>query len=224
MEIMQRVKFLVFTIVSIIIVFLISQNANAQIWSGLNLVATISGVLCVFLVAKKDIRNYYVGVIAVSTYGLVAYHYGYLYDYLLNIYILIPVQVIGYYYWSNYKHDNSKRIEVAEIKYQGVIYLISVIAIILLSTVFYNVVSIQLKGSPSNLPQILKVFDAVTTVFTLLAQYMMIKRYAQQWVLWIIVNLGSIIMWIYFGDLNLVLMFTVYLIVAIYGYFNWNKK
>ena len=38
--------------------------------------------------------------------------------------------------------------------------------------------------------------DAMSTVFSVIALIMQVARYAEQWLLWIIVNIVSVIMWI----------------------------
>ena len=60
----------------------------------------------------------------------------------------------------------------------------------------------------------------------------MVKQYLEQWYLWIIVNIVSIIMWIIslsqgFGDFATLLMWILYLLNSLYGLYKWkvaNKK
>ena len=65
----------------------------------------------------------------------------------------------------------------------------------------------------------------------------MVKRYAAQWSLWIILNVASITMWTIALALNteiggfaaagapaMILMWTMYLINAVYGYSLWRKS
>lgn len=217
--------FLVYTILVITAVAFANKNMNDQGWIIFQTISTISGILCVFLVAKKDIRNYYIGVIAVVTYGAVALHAGYVYDYLLNIYFLVPVQIIGLYMWNQHK-DNKKDNEVvtAPFKHKWLVGITSLIAILLISTVFYDSVSVALKGNPSTMPYLFRFLDASTTVLTIVAQILMILRYKEQWILWIVVNVFSLIMWIYLGYPITIVMWVVYLINSIYGYIVWNKN
>jgi len=49
-------------------------------------------------------------------------------------------------------------------------------------------------------------------------------RYREQWMLWIIVNIVSVIMWVNIGDPMMILMWSAYLINAIYGFVKWSKK
>ena len=59
--------------------------------------------------------------------------------------------------------------------------------------------------------------------------YLTVRRAIEQWIFWLIVNLLSFLMWL---DLALqgervistVIMWGVYLILAIYFYINWKKE
>lgn len=216
--------FIIYTIFVVGIIVFLFPKLNDQGWTIFQTVSTISGILCVFLVAQKDIRNYYIGVIAVATYGAVALHAGYVYDYLLNFYFLIPIQIIGLYMWSNHKNEETKNeVKTGKIKHKLAITIVSLIIIFLLSTFFYDSVAVQLKGNPSTMPYLFRFFDAATTVLTIVAQIFMMLRYKEQWILWIITNILSLIMWIYLGVPITMIMWAVYLLNSIYGYYVWNK-
>ena len=70
--------------------------------------------------------------------------------------------------------------------------------------------------------------DAMSTVFSIFAQILCVKRYMEQWVLWVIVDVVTVIMWVYAfingtGDMATVLMWSVYLVNAIIMLVKWNK-
>ena len=57
---------------------------------------------------------------------------------------------------------------------------------------------------------------------------LMAKLYMEQWFLWILVNIASIVLWAYAllnggNEITLLLMWIAYLINAIYGWINWIK-
>jgi nicotinamide mononucleotide transporter len=65
--------------------------------------------------------------------------------------------------------------------------------------------------------------DAFTTFGSLFAMYLMVKRYKEQWILWIIINALSIIMWLKIGDMVMVVMWSAYLVNSVYGLYKWSK-
>ena len=50
-----------------------------------------------------------------------------------------------------------------------------------------------LKLLGGNLP----IVDSMSTVFSVIAQILMIKRFMEQWIIWIVVDVVSVIMWVY---------------------------
>ena len=71
--------------------------------------------------------------------------------------------------------------------------------------------------------------DSLTTVVSVIASMRYLLRYSEQWLMWVIVNALSIIMWIMVfasGDttaLLIIVMKTVNLLNSLYGYMNWKK-
>jgi nicotinamide mononucleotide transporter len=66
--------------------------------------------------------------------------------------------------------------------------------------------------------------DAFTTFGSIYAMYLMVKRYQEQWILWIVINTLSIFMWLKIGDMVMVVMWSAYLVNSLYGLFIWNNK
>ena len=66
-------------------------------------------------------------------------------------------------------------------------------------------------------------------VMSVVAQILLTLRYAEQWVLWILVNLLSIVLWVVTlsqsggSDYTMPVMWTAFLINSIYGWINWLK-
>ncbi|WP_269083031.1 nicotinamide riboside transporter PnuC [Sporosarcina globispora] len=71
--------------------------------------------------------------------------------------------------------------------------------------------------------------DSATNVLSITAQILMLKRFAEQWILWISVNVLSIILWANAlitqgrNDFSMLVMWTAFLVNSVYGYINWRK-
>ena len=82
-----------------------------------------------------------------------------------------------------------------------------------------------LKSLGSALPAL----DGATVVVSIVAQVLMVLRYREQWVLWIVVNILTIslwaAMWLHHGEtsLPLLVMYGMYLCNSLYGYYNWTQ-
>lgn len=65
--------------------------------------------------------------------------------------------------------------------------------------------------------------DALTTVFSFVATFMVTARVLENWLYWIVIDAVSIYLY-YTRDLKLsALLFMFFTVLAVYGYFKWRK-
>ena len=66
--------------------------------------------------------------------------------------------------------------------------------------------------------------DAFTTVFSVIATLMVIKKILENWLYFIAIDIASIYLY-YSRDLNqTAILFILYSIIAIIGYYNWTSS
>jgi len=66
--------------------------------------------------------------------------------------------------------------------------------------------------------------EAISTALSVVAMWLLAKKYLEHWLLWIVVNLFYAVLNFTLELYPTALMFTVYLVVAILGYFKWKKE
>ena len=68
------------------------------------------------------------------------------------------------------------------------------------------------------------VADAGATVLSAIATWWLAKSYPQQWLLWIVADAVSV--WICWeqGMMSMAVLYIIYAISAIYGYYHWMRK
>ena len=182
----------------------------------LGFTASITGMLSVILVAKGKISNYYFGIINVVIYGFISYNSKYYGEAMLNILYFLPMQIIGFMMWrrNNVNIDESKEVKAERMTAKEIILwsVLSGIAVI--------VYGIILKKLNNTLPMA----DSFTTVLSVTAMILMVKRYIEQWIVWIMIDIVAIYMWLFIkSDYNITIMWTAYLVNAVYGLYNWAK-
>lgn len=188
----------------------------------LGFISSISGMVCVVLVAKGKISNYYFGIVQTATYAYISYTYGLYGEAMLNGIFYLPIQFIGIYLWSRHKTTNSTKGEDVSVKKLTAKGWILLIVISVLTSLLYAKVLQIIGGQQVRL-------DSVAVVLSIIAQFLMLKRFAEQWILWIVVNLLSIALWIITlvntggSDWSMLVMWTAFLFNSIYGYVNWIK-
>ena len=180
----------------------------------LGFTASVTGMLSVILVAKGKISNYYFGIINVVIYGFISYNSKYYGEAMLNILYFLPMQIIGFMMWrrNNVNIDESKEVKAERMTAKEIILwsVLSGIAVI--------VYGIILKKLNNTLPMA----DSFTTVLSVTAMILMVKRYIEQWIVWIMIDIVAIYMWLFIkSDYNITIMWTAYLVNAVYGLYNW---
>ena len=211
----ERIWLLLFSIVN---VFLYLKWDSGLI----GLVSAMSGMLCVVLVAKGKISNFVFGIINTATYAYISYGYGLYGESMLNALFYLPTQFIGLWMWQRHRSVNKVRDEDIEIKRLSVKGWAIVVASVVVGAYAYMHVLMALDAQQVRI-------DSVAVVMSVVAQILLTLRYAEQWVLWILVNLLSIVLWVVTlsqsggSDYTMPVMWTAFLINSIYGWINWLK-
>ena len=211
----ERIWLLLFSIVN---VFLYLKWDSGLI----GLVSAMSGMLCVVLVAKGKISNFVFGIVNTATYAYISYGYGLYGESMLNALFYLPTQFIGLWMWQRHRSVNKVRDEDIEIKRLSVKGWAIVVASVVVGAYAYMHMLMALDAQQVRI-------DSVAVVMSVVAQILLTLRYAEQWVLWILVNLLSIVLWVVTlsqsggSDYTMPVMWTAFLINSIYGWINWLK-
>ncbi len=206
----EKIWLLTFTLINIYLFF-----AWQDSWIGLT--ASITGMLCVVLTAKARIGSFYFGLVNILAYSYVAYQSRYYGDVMLNMLYFLPMTFVGIYFWQkNLKNGGEVVVRSLNWKDRFIWFGSSIVILII-----YGLILTIIKGT-------LPFIDSATTVFSVIAIIMLNKRLTEQWFYWIIVDILSIIMWVYIfitsgGDVSMLVMWSAFLVNAIYGYYNWTK-
>ncbi|MGL4993011.1 MAG: nicotinamide riboside transporter PnuC [Bacteroidales bacterium] len=190
--------------------------------SALALFTSMSGILCVLLAAKGNILNFVVGAFNATLYTIVAAKSSFWGEVMLNMGFYLPMQFVGYYFWS--KHLNKKHEEEGLVKSR---YLTPIQRLLLVVGSAFVIVAYSyllgwIKGSAPML-------DSASSVLSVIAMLLAIRAYVEQWVLWIVVNLLTVVLWVTSykngGEHSFIMvaMWGAYFINSIYGYFNWRR-
>lgn len=186
--------------------------------TAIGIFAALTGIWCVILTGKGKLSSFWFGTINTVLYAIVAWKARYWGEVMLNLIYYVPMNFVGMYMWSKNINEETEEVIKKRLSFKGSIIAYFCVAA---GTVGYGFI---LKLIDGTLPFI----DAMSTVFSIFAQILCVKRYMEQWVLWVIVDVVTVIMWVYAfingtGDMATVLMWSVYLVNAIIMLVKWNK-
>ena len=211
-----------------LIIGVIASNLIYTILSGVvdvvGSVAGIAGVLCFVLVAKGSIWNYFFGLINVSMYAYISYKASLYGDAALNALYYVPMQFIGWWQWrkrgaaiSKSESKDGVQVKARRFSWKQRVVLFAGCAAAVVAGAFV----LKYVGDPQPLK------DSTTTVLSIVAQALMALAFMEQWILWIITNIGSVIMWcvcVARGEAHaavMVIMWSFYLLNSINGLKVW---
>ena len=190
-------------------------------------IAGITGVLCVVLVAKGSIWNYAFGLVNVSLYAWISYKAALYGDAGLNALYYLPMQFIGWWQWRKRgaaMSEGESAGDGVQVKARRLDWSQRVLLVL---GCFAAVTAVGFLLKYLGDPQPFK--DSATTVLSVVAQALMALAFMEQWALWIITNVISVIMWgvcVLRGEAHaevMVIMWVFYLLNSINGFRVWLK-
>lgn len=192
--------------------------------SYLEFVGTILNLVCVILVARRNILTWPIGIAGVVLFGVLFYQINLYADFFEQIYYFIT-GIMGWYMWAKLanKNDADDKVIVetntwrSNLAWLGGIALTSVVATWALSNIHTWLP--QFFAEPAALPAI----DATTTVMSFAAQYLMMKRKLENWYLWIAVDIVAIWLYWYKEVPFVALLYLIFLGNALYGLWAWQR-
>lgn len=191
--------------------------------SYLEFFGTVLNILCVWLVARKNIWNWPVGIVAVILFAVLFYQIRLYSDMMEQAYYFIT-GFYGWWMWLRFKKGNDST--VLQIKYNTSKANIIWLTVIGLGTLvlgnFVSKIHIYFPNAftePASFPYL----DALTTVMSLVAQILLVHKRVESWVLWVAVDVIGV--WLYYvKDVKLVsLLYLIFLFIAIKGLVDWHK-
>ena len=187
--------------------------------SVMGIVSAVTGVACVVCTGKGKLSAYIFGIINVVLYAIISYQAKYYGEVMLNVLYYFPMEFYGFYVWGKHMNSETHEVEKKRMTARGRIIMSLSVA---LGTAVYG---FGLKALGGALPFV----DAMSTVASIVAMIVSVKMYMEQWLLWIVVDVVTIIMWgIAFAHGNdsiaTLLMWIVYLGNAVIMYIKWEKE
>ena len=185
----------------------------------MGIISALTGVACVICTGKGKLSAYLFGLVNCVLYAIIAYQQTLYGETMLNLLYYVPMQFVGLAIWS--KNMNKETLEVKKIHMKNKSRLLTLIGMVV-GTIAYGFI---LKALGDEMPFV----DSFTTVSSVVAMLISVKMYAEQWWIWVAVDVFSVYMWytrFSIGQDNMatLLMWVVYLLNAIFMCYKWEKE
>jgi nicotinamide mononucleotide transporter len=173
--------------------------------------AVLFAVLYVILIAHKIIWCWLFGIASSVIYVFICYT-GKLYlESILSVFYVI-MGLYGWLQWNKKSSENDKNIFVLNREKLFRTILILFMLSVLTGYIFH-------KYTKASWPFL----DAPITIFSLYATWLATKKYIENWIFWIFIDAASILLFANREYYLSALLYLLYTLIAVYGYFQWRK-
>ena len=176
-------------------------------------ISAIFGIVCVYLNAKENIWGWPTGIINVAMAIYIFLQQRLYGDMGLHVIYVI----LGFYGWYNWLYGGANHSEL-KVSWSSSNNLLKLLVIGIVGTTGLGF--FLQNYTDADLP----FWDSFTTIFSLIAQYQLTKKYLENWIVWIIVDLICVVLYFYKGIYIYSFLYVVYLALATMGFFNWKKS
>lgn len=181
----------------------------------IELLGAILGILYIFFSIRQNILTWPTGLFTSVLYVIVFFQAKFYADMGLQVYYVF-ISIYGWYFWVKGKKPKNNKLQVpvrvTDRKLQ-VILIVSSIAL------YIVILYILLNFTDSDVPYM----DTLTTALSIVATWMLAKKYIGHWLIWIFVDAVSAGLYIYKGLWPTVILFAIYTVMAVLGYIEWKK-
>lgn len=188
------------------------QTPNLEL-NYYELFAVIFGFIAVYFNTRENVLGWPTGIVGVVLSGIVFFEARLYSDLALHV-IYVILGFYGWYEWL-YGGKNKSGLKVSTLAENWLVVLIisGALGTAGIGYFFANYTDADLAY-----------WDAFTTAYSLVGQYMLARKKIENWILWIIVDAVASGMYIYKELYLLALLYFLYLGLATYGYMNWKKS
>ncbi len=185
----------------------------------LEIVGVVTGLIYLWLEYRASIYLWIVSIIMPAIYLFIFYDAGLYADFGINIYYLI----IALYGWLSWKYGfkiigkKDPVIKELPITYMPKINWLGVVIVYFILQLFISWLLVEYTNS--TVPWI----DSFTTALSIVAMWMLARKYVEQWLVWIVVDVVSSGLYIYKELYFTAGLYLLYAIIAIFGYYKWRK-
>jgi nicotinamide mononucleotide transporter len=181
----------------------------------IELISAISCLLSIWLNTKRKSAGWPVGLFSVILASWVYYQAGLLAECGLQCFYF-TTGIYGWWQWSKSENESSEGKILVERLGNGS-WILGLILALLLSWIIWLIL-LQFPRAGSPMP------DALITGLSLLAQLWLAKRKLENWIMWIMINLGSVLLYLQRELWFFAVLYSMLFLIAIRGYRDWKKQ
>jgi nicotinamide mononucleotide transporter len=172
----------------------------------------ITGAICVWLVVKENIWNWPIG-IANELFFVILFWRARLFADMGLQFLYIALGFLGWYRWLHGGQGHSA-LRIARIQMRSAIVLAAV------GTASTLALTLYLRSIHDAAP----FWDALTTVLSVIAQYLLTKKIVENWHVWIAADIIYVGLYLYKGLALTALLYLIFFVMCVIGAREWRAS
>ncbi len=194
--------------------------------SPVELIGTLSGLLCVIYCAKGAVAGWPLGILNAVFFFILFYQTRLYPDMFLQIYFL-ATSIYGWWRWTNPKTvsetDSRSELKISAMSGKAFVLLTAVTLTATAAAGFFisgihNLIP-QIFPEPSSFPYA----DSFVAVMSITAQILLSLKKRENWILWIITDITAASIYFMKGIYLVGIEYIIFGIIASAGLWNWNR-
>ena len=188
--------------------------------------AVITGLIAVYLSSRENAWSWIIGLINVILFFILFYQIQLYPDMLLQVFYFIT-NCIGFIFWKFPKKEDENKLKELKITRTKISHIYIYIGVTCIATLFLGSFAShlhQLFPMIFSLPSAYPYIDSLTTILSIVATFLLMKKKLEAWIIWLIVDIIATIIYALKNVQFVAIEYFIFCIIAIYGTIKWMKE
>jgi nicotinamide mononucleotide transporter len=178
------------------------------------IVGAILSLIYLYLSIKEKVSLWFFGIISSIFYIVIFFQTKFYADMSLQFYYVI-ISIYGWIIWKSGEKGNKKELPATRMSKR--LFLNLIIATALIYIVYYLVLN---RFTDSTIPNA----DSLVGALSIIGTWMLARKLIENWFVWIVADGLCVGLYIYKGLYPTVILFVIYTLMSVVGYFQWKKS
>ncbi|MFT4653948.1 MAG: nicotinamide mononucleotide transporter [Patiriisocius sp.] len=185
--------------------------------SPLEIIASVAGFICVFLIIRRSMWCWFFGFIQVSLFAYIFFGAKLYSDAGLHV-VYMGLQFYGWWNWMQHTNSHNKQmpellVHPSSSKDLALWSGVAITGTFILGYLMHTYTDASFAYA-----------DAFTTCTSLVAQWLLTRRHLFNWVFWIVVNVVAIFIYMQKGLYPTSVLYFTFLIMCFFGQYSWWQQ
>lgn len=184
-------------------------------WKLLLQIAGVAlGLLYLWLEYRADIRLWIVGLVMPVVHGVLYYRSGLYADCSMQVYYVLA-GLYGWFVWHHAPRERSAGTPIGHTPLRMLPLLLAAYA-----TLHAAIYAVLVRFTDSSVP----FWDSLTTALCIVAYWMLARKWVEQWLVWLAVDVVTVGLYLYKGIPLTAGLYALYSVLAVAGYLRWRRQ